>query len=633
MAAMRASIILDLGGNLAAQAKRNEAALGGLARSGERNMGLLSRSASAAGRGLDALGNRYTALLSGAAGIGTAKMVMDLEKSFTRMGIDMGLTVEEVEKLKKRVFEVAQFPDIRVDPQQIAIAQKKVHEFTGDAKFAQENTENFGRAIQALGVDGTAVGLLSAELRKLGITSREDVAGAFGDMFEAGRKGTFVISEFAAQSPKLLSMYSLSQRMGRQALREAYAIAQVARPGAGSAEEAITSAKAVLRTLYDNDKIKMLSSVGISVIDKEASRKAGREVFRDATDVMAEVVEKSKGQVRLIGQIFDAEALPAFSELVKDYAANGKVTLFDQYKNLAGDGKAFLEASARGAKGASAALENLFTAWKKFSDESLSGPIQSAADALNMLGTEATGKAIKGIVSVGLALGGLVALRKAYTTGRGLYDFFSGGAGKAAGGLGAGLTGPIPVYVVNGPGAVGQAGGGAAGIGAGLSRRASLFGKLGTAAKWGGRIGGALAVGGTAYDLYNTWNGEGSTNEKITATGKGIGGLAGAWGGAKLGAAAGGALGAFFGGVGAAPGAAIGGLLGGIGGFFAGRLGGEALGEKLTAEDIGSAVGRSVNEKEARLRIEIAGPGTVRDLRARGFEPDVYTGLYMGGAD
>ena len=615
---MRASIILDLGGNLAAQARRNEAALGGLARTGARDMGLLARSVHAAGQGLDALGNRYTALLSGAAGVGSAKMVMDLQRRFTRLGIQAGVAEDEVRRLKTSIYETAQAPDIRVDPGEITAAVEAIIEKTGDLKFAQDNIRNIGLAIQATGAQGSNIGELFAEFQKQGTKAPEQVMRAMDTLNVQGKAGAFTLQNLAGLGPRLFTAYAAVGRSGEQANREMGAVMQTIRMGVGSSEQATTAFEALLRTFSDTEKVKMLSSVGIKLFDPEKLKK-GERVLRPVNELMKEIVVRSKGDMVRLSQVFDAEALRSFNAAISEYKSTGGFATLDKMMTVQGDGTATIEDSARAAKDAKGSLDNLNTAWKVFADDQLAGPIQGVADTFNALGPEKTGMAIKGIAGVAAALGGLVLLRKAWVGGKSLFDFFRGGAaGKAAGGVAGTVAGPLPVYVVNGPGA----GGGAGGVGEALANTGNRAGKLTTAAKWAGRIGAGLAIAGTAVEVGSAWMGNGTTGEKVKATTTGVGGLVGGMGGAKLGAMIGTAI---------APGlgTAVGGLLGGAIGFFAGRMGGEAIGKGLSGEDIANAI----NRKEAHLKIEVSGPATVQSLKTSGFEADVDTGLYMGGAD
>ncbi len=96
------------------------------------------------------------------------------------------------------------------------------------------------------------------------------------------------------------------------------------------------------------------------------------------------------------------------------------------------------------------------------------------------------------------------------------------------------------------------------------------WGRVGTAAKWAGRIAKPVAAVMDAKRLYDS-------DDKVKTGSEIAGGWAGMLAGAKLGAATGGAIGAGFAGVGAAPSALVGGLLGGIGGY----MGGEKLGGSI----------------------------------------------------
>jgi len=96
------------------------------------------------------------------------------------------------------------------------------------------------------------------------------------------------------------------------------------------------------------------------------------------------------------------------------------------------------------------------------------------------------------------------------------------------------------------------------------------WGRIGTAAKWAGRIAKPIQAIMDANRLYDS-------DDKVKTGSEIAGGWAGMLAGAKLGAATGGAIGAGFAGIGAAPGALVGGLLGGIGGY----MGGEKLGGRI----------------------------------------------------
>ena len=67
---LRTQFILDLGGNLAAKAQQYTAALRGMSTSSSNALKGLQRTVAEVGKGLDSLGNQYTAILGGAVGAG-----------------------------------------------------------------------------------------------------------------------------------------------------------------------------------------------------------------------------------------------------------------------------------------------------------------------------------------------------------------------------------------------------------------------------------------------------------------------------------------------------------------------------------------------------------------------------------
>ncbi len=220
------------------------------------------------------------------------------------------------------------------------------------------------------------------------------------------------------------------------------------------------------------------------------------------------------------------------------------------------------------------------------------------------------------MVVAGLATvaGGLVALKgakAAWNMGRGAFDLARGtlmagrlGAGKGLPGKlgslasvltgGAASAGVQPVFVTNWPGGgggglmdlLGRSGRGSPGTATttgkaagGIAASTNNLGRFTRVGNWlgkaGGRLGGALAIGTAAYQVYDTSKNATTRQEKAQGYGGAAGTLAGGLAGAKLGAAVG-ALGGPIG-------IAIGGLLGGAIGSFAGDKLGGWLGKSLVA--------------------------------------------------
>lgn len=448
MTELRTSIVVNLAGNLERRSRQFANAMGKMSERGRRHMTALSRTADITGRTLDRMGNRYTALLTGAAGIGSAKMVMELETRFTRLGIQANVSADEIARLKREIFEAAQAPEIRVDPSQITDAIEAIVEKTGDLQFARDNIKNIGVAIQATGAEGGAIGEILAEFQKMGVKAPQEVLKAIDLLNVQGKEGAFTLQNLAALGPRVITAYTATGREGTKALTEMGAALQMIRMGTGSSEQAATAFEALLRTLTDPDKIKKLQQVaGIQVFDPQRLA-AGEKVLRPINELMTEIVEKSKGDRTKLGAIFDAEAMRAFNQAGGEFMRTGRVDTMNKFMQVQADGKATMQDSARAAATSGAALQNLYTAWKKFADGELSGPIQSLADTLNGIEPGTVDRWMQIGKWVAIVGGGAVLARKVQKGVGGLAGLGKAGA-AGAGGLMGGMPLPLPVYVVN----------------------------------------------------------------------------------------------------------------------------------------------------------------------------------------
>lgn len=466
MSEMKASVALNLTGNFEQRAERYGRAVGSFSRSSERHLGRVRRSAQMVGRGLDAMGNRYTALITGVAGIGTLRSLTQMEERFTRLGIQANKSEEEMEGLRRTIFETARAPDIRVDPSQITSAIESIVEKTGDLEFAQENIRNIGLAISATGAAGQNIGEIMAEFQKMGIKDSSEVIRVLDTLNQQGKEGAFTLQNLASLGPRVVTAYTAMGREGAGAIKEMGAALQVIRMGTGSSEQAATAFEALLRTLQNADKVKSLQAGGIQVFDP-AELEKGRQVLRPIYELMVEIIQAVDGQTTRLSTIFDAEAMRSFNAAAGEFMRTGSVNSLERFMNVQADGSATMKDSARAADTMAGAMRNLTSAWTNFADENMTGAVQSAADALNSLDQETVDRWLKigGIAlgGLGLAVGGrfLGKLGADYLSA-GKKVFGRGGGGGVSGALGGAVSSaaPIPVYVVNQPGIGGEAGAG-----------------------------------------------------------------------------------------------------------------------------------------------------------------------------
>lgn len=626
---LRTSLIIDLAGNLATRARQYARELGGLSAAGQRHMRALSGVAASAGRGIDAMGNRYTGLVTGVGASLMLKNVTDTQLRMVRLGITANSSRAKMSELKQEIYDVAQAPDIRVDPSQITSAVESIMEKTGDLKFAQENIRNIGLALQATGADGGAIGDIFSEFQKQGIKAPQQVLRAIDTLNEQGKEGAFTLANLASLGPRVVTAYTALGRSGVGAMKEMGAVLQVIRQGTGSSEQAATAWEAMLRTFSDKDKVKALGKHGVQVFDPEELKK-GREVLRPANELMLDIIKAAKGKATNLSTIFDAEAIRAFNAILGEIQRNGSPETLNSLLQVNGDGASLIRDSAEAANTAAGAMTNLRTAWGQFADRKLTEPIQKAADLLNNLGRDDTQKLLDYASKGAMAVGGLILARKGYGAYRGLRDMFGGGAaagtaGGSAGGI-AGLRLPLPVYIVNSQMSLlpGQLGGTPDGPARGAGRAIPARG-----GRWAKLAGRATAVAAAVPMIVEgaqvLMDDTATTQQKGEAVGAAVGGAAGGWGGAALGAAIGTAI---LPGIGTAIGGALGSALAAWGGSELGRW----LGGKVTGEPEEPRAGKAAGaDSTTRVLVEVKGNANASVTSHSGpADVDVYSGMGMG---
>lgn len=407
MGDIRTSIILDLAGNLQSQSRKLTRELERMGNRGTRSVSRLNRVMRVTDRGLNALGNRYTALFTGAAGIGALKMVGDLEERFTRLGIQANRSAWEIDFLKKQIYDVAKAPDVRVDPGRITSAIEEIVEKTGDLSYARENIRGIGLALQAAGADGRAIGGILAEFQKMGLTGPESFQAL--DLLTAqGKAGAFTLQNLAALGPRVVTAYTAMGRTGLPAIREMGAALQVIRQGTGSSEMAATAFEALLRSLGDANKVKLLRRGGIRIFEKGSTT-----VMRALPEIMEEIIRKTRGSKMVLSKIFDAEAIRAFNAAAGEFQRTGSLESLQRFYNIQADGSALTRDASRAADTFNAALAGLNVVWKEFADEQLAEPIKDLTEALDGLKPGTVKRWLEMGKNVSIVGGGLWLARKA----------------------------------------------------------------------------------------------------------------------------------------------------------------------------------------------------------------------------
>ncbi|SIO94670.1 phage tail tape measure protein [Vibrio spartinae] len=536
---------------------------------------LMRKSINKMADGLDQVGNKWTALASGAAGVGSAHAVMGLEERYERLGIQAGKSKEEMAALRAEMFATAQQSDIRVDQGEMLAAVEKIVEKTGDLKFAQENMTNIGRVMQATGAEGADVGEMFADMsQKFGLKNSKDVLSAIDTLVVQGKAGAFTLQNLASEGASVAAAYAAMGRTGPKAVQEMGALLQMSRMGSGSAAEAASSMESVLEDITAN--YSKIEKLGIQVFDEEALER-GEKKFRSIPVILKEIMAATNGDITQYSQLFGDEAMRTLKVLAGE---DGKK--LDQFLSISGDGTAVLQDSARAAKTANAAMTSLKTAWMSFADKKLAEPIAALADLINDIDPDTLSKALTGATAVAGALGVAWAGRKVWKTGKSIAGFFRGKDKRTTPESRLASNDVAKVYVTNMPGS-GFGGGDSSsenGRKRGRKRRRFRTRRGGSLRGESGRLKRLLQLGQRpgllkgltrripyvgalmgAVDIGSTLMDDSLSREQKS---KAVGGTAGGLGGALAGAAIGSWI---LPGIGTA----IGGLIGGLGGESIGR--------------------------------------------------------------
>ncbi|WP_432322604.1 hypothetical protein [Yersinia enterocolitica] len=137
-------------------------------------------------------------------------------------------------------------------------------------------------------------------------------------------------------------------------------------------------------------------------------------------------------------------------DLVAGVSSEAGAAKLKTYTGVVADGKSIMADANYAAQDFTSSLQSLTTIGQKFANAQLAKPVQELADALNSVDQETVQNWLEIGKNVTLAVGGLLAARKAYQIGKGAYDFLNPGKkGVPKGVTDAFGSGVMPVYVVN----------------------------------------------------------------------------------------------------------------------------------------------------------------------------------------
>ncbi|MFA0113753.1 phage tail tape measure protein [Vibrio sp. 10N.261.46.E11] len=451
---LETDIVLNLAGNLAAKARQYGNSMGEFAKKNQKAMTLVKTSTAAAGRGIDALGNRYVGMATAFATGYVAKGFVSLDRRLSRLAIAAEVSKEKTTELYDEIQRVSNLEGIRIDPSESLSAIEEILTKTGDLGYAMENLPNIAAVIQATGAAGQQVGGIFTEFKKLAIEGSKDAMASIDVLNKQGKSGAFTLASMANFGPQIFAAYAATGRQGAKAVTELGAALQVIRGGVGSDEKAVTAFEALIRDITSPDRVKKLQQLGgISVFDRD-KLKDGIEVMRPLPSIMEDIVNKSGGMSEKLAMLnLTDEAKRALNPLIALYKETGSANAFSGFMSIVGDGSVTLADASVAAGDAAASVQLLKSSFDKFANQRLAEPIRELSDAINSIDDETIQNWLKWGEAAAWAVGGLVVAKKGLDVVNAAGRFLGKGKGGDAGGKGGFQDlGAMPVFVVNMPG-------------------------------------------------------------------------------------------------------------------------------------------------------------------------------------
>jgi len=403
----------------------------------------------------DAHVSSITAMMGGVSAGLIAKQQIDFQSRLVRMKIEGRATAEQMSELKDNLFSVGKA--MHQDPGDLLSGVDRIVEKIGNFKFAKEHLEGMAMAATATGASMEDIGSLASDLKqKFGID--KELVESIDILFAQGKTGAFRFQDFATQGERITAAASSMLGLkGVQGVRQMGALLQMAKSATGSPEEAATSFENFAREIIKNAK--PLGKLGINVWDPVASKKAGRNVVKDVTEIMRDIDKKTNFDPKKLSKVFDIRSYRLIASFVDNFNQNNGMA---RYLALVNEKTGELSQGFKEYSNTAAAqLTSLTAAAKEFANITFTGPLKGLTKLTEYLNDNpALTQALLGTTS--LAVGGLLLRRVLPAT--------LGGKTGTPGGEGvAGMLGVQKVFVTNFPAGLGGAAAGAAGGAAGAA--------------------------------------------------------------------------------------------------------------------------------------------------------------------
>ncbi len=438
-------ILINLTGNLTAKARQYGANMSQFARNHQKAMRLVKATTESATRGLDMLGNRYTAMIAGFAGSAMMREFAQVDRRMTRIGIAAEKTRDEMAQMLNGIQDTA--IKFKVDDSELISAVEKVGTVTGEIEFGIKNKDVMAASIAASGSEGEFIGSLFSLFTKFGIKDENDALKAMDTLNLLGKEGAYELKDFAEKATRGMSLYAAAGGYGVQGVKDFGVVLESAVDATGNRDTAATAVENFIKDLQKPGVVKVLEHNGINVFDNKGK-------IRSLPVLLQEIAARSgsKGAKEQSKRLDEAGFLDDATMLIKAVTSGKGAENLQRYMKVTGDGKGIMKDAAYAAQDFTSSMQALETSWKKFSHNQLAKPVQELADAINSVDQNTVQNWLQVAKYMAIAVGGIIAVRKTYKLGKTIHDIMNPkGKGK---GIPGSITdvfgsGVMPVYVVN----------------------------------------------------------------------------------------------------------------------------------------------------------------------------------------
>lgn len=450
-------ILINLAGNLTAKARQYGANMSEFARTNQRAMNVVKATSAAAGRAIDAVGNRYTGMIAGFASGAMLRNFAETDRRLTRLGISADKTKEQITSIYSDVQDVS--IKTRIDDKELVGFLETVNAMTGDIEFGIKNLKSAALTIAGTGSNGESVGALYAQFQKYGINDDKNSTLAMDVLNRLGKEGAYELKDLAEKAVPSLSLYAAAGGRGVKGIKDVGVVMESAMDATGNRDTAATLVENFIREVQNPKVVAALRKKKVDIADKNGKLKYSLpEILMMLSEGSARGGKKSgKGQ---LGELMEVGFTQTSLDLISGVSSQKGRENLRRYNAVVADGASIQKDATYAAQDFTSALQSLNTTWLKFANGNLAEPVQELADAINSVDQKTVQNWLEIGKNIAIAVGGVIAARKAFQLGKGAWDLFGGGKSK---GVPKGVSdvfgsGVMPVYVVN-MGSAGMGGG------------------------------------------------------------------------------------------------------------------------------------------------------------------------------